>query len=125
LADEYRLELLSVIAHCTAPGNSGLTPSDVPLAGLGQRQLDALPLALSAVEDIYPLSAMQQGMLFHTLYEQGGGDYINQMRLDVTGLDPERFRQAWQACVNSHEILRTGFLWQGDLERPLQVVHKH
>ena len=43
-----------------------------------------------AIDDIYPLSPMQQGMLFHTLLEHGGGDYINQMRLDVDGVDPSR-----------------------------------
>ncbi|MFP3449859.1 condensation domain-containing protein, partial [Pseudomonas sp. SIMBA_067] len=34
------------------------------------------------------------------------------------------FRQAWQAAVDRHEILRSGFLWQTELEQPLQVVYK-
>jgi hypothetical protein len=33
------------------------------------------------------LSPMQQGMLFHTLYDQQAGNYINQMRVEVQGLD--------------------------------------
>src|SRR5690606_15647921 len=67
----------------------------------------------------------QQGMLFHSLYEREGGDYINQTRVDVDGLDVERFRQAWQETLEAHDILRTGFVWQGDLDRPVQAVHKH
>ncbi|MGG7637882.1 condensation domain-containing protein, partial [Pseudomonas sp. ES1] len=122
LADDYADELRALVAHCLVPDNRGLTPSDVPLAGLDQRQLLALPFAAGQVQDLYPLSPMQQGMLFHSLLEQGNGDYIVQMRVDVDGLDPERFRQAWQAALDNHDILRSAFLWQGEFSRPLQVV---
>ncbi|HBO4310886.1 TPA: non-ribosomal peptide synthase/polyketide synthase [Pseudomonas aeruginosa] len=123
LVDDYARELHVLIEHCCQEGNVGATPSDFPLATLRQEQLDRLPLAL--IEDIYPLSPMQHGMLFHSLYEQASGDYLNQLRVDVHGLDPARFRAAWQAALDSHDILRAGFLWQGDLEQPLQVIHKH
>ncbi|MDY7534454.1 non-ribosomal peptide synthase/polyketide synthase [Pseudomonas sp. Bout1] len=124
LAREYADELAALIAHCLTTGIEGLTPSDFPLAGLTQAQLDSLPLAARQVADIYPLSAMQQGMLFHSLYEQATGDYINQVRLDVEGLDSQRFLAAWQAAVDNHDILRTSFVWQGQVARPLQIVHK-
>ncbi|WNP75362.1 non-ribosomal peptide synthase/polyketide synthase [Pseudomonas aeruginosa] len=123
LVDDYARELHALIEHCCQEGNVGATLSDFPLATLRQEQLDRLPLAL--IEDIYPLSPMQHGMLFHSLYEQASGDYLNQLRVDVHGLDPARFRAAWQAALDSHDILRAGFLWQGDLEQPLQVIHKH
>ncbi|TBV12878.1 non-ribosomal peptide synthase/polyketide synthase, partial [Stutzerimonas kirkiae] len=122
LADEYTEELKALIEHCTAQGSAGLTPSDFPLAGLDQAQLDALPISARDIEDIYPLSPMQQGMLFHTLYAQGGGDYINQMRVDVDGLDVERFRQAWQSVVDRHDVLRARFVTQ--FEQPLQVIRR-
>ncbi|MCT8946633.1 non-ribosomal peptide synthase/polyketide synthase [Pseudomonas iridis] len=125
LADDYLQELTALIAHCCDSANRGVTPSDFPLAKLSQAQLDLLVPQSQAIDDIYPLSPMQQGMLFHTLLEHGGGDYINQMRLDVDGVDPQRFRAAWQSVVDAHDILRTGFVWQGDLEQPLQVVQRH
>ncbi len=124
LADEYLQELTALIAHCCDSANRGVTPSDFPLAALTQAQLDALVPQAQSVADIYPLSPMQQGMLFHTLLEQGAGDYINQMRLDVDGVDPQRFRAAWQAVIDAHDILRTGFFWQGDLQQPVQVVQR-
>jgi len=124
LADAYTQALQSLVEHCLQPAAQGATPSDFPLAALDQRQLDGLGLALEQVEDLFPLSPMQQGMLFHTLYEKAAGDYINQMRLHVDGLDPERFRQAWQAALDAHDILRTGFTWQGELAQPLQIVYK-
>ncbi|WP_053147486.1 non-ribosomal peptide synthetase [Pseudomonas sp. Pf153] len=125
LADDYQQELTALIAHCCDSAHGGVTPSDFPLARLSQAKLDALVLQSRAVEDIYPLSPMQQGMLFHSVYSEAGGDYINQLRLDVEGLDPERFRQAWQAAVDAHDILRTQFVWLGDLPEPLQRVSKH
>ncbi|QHF49930.1 non-ribosomal peptide synthase/polyketide synthase [Pseudomonas sp. S49] len=124
LADDYVQELTALIGHCCDSGNRGVTPSDFPLAQLSQAQLDALVLEPQGIDDIYPLSPMQQGMLFHTLLEHGNGDYINQMRLDVDGVDPQRFRAAWQAVVDAHDILRSGFFWQGDLPQPVQVVQR-
>ena len=123
LADAYAQELKQLIEHCCLSSHQGVTPSDFPLAALTQAQLDGFELA--GVEDVYPLSPMQQGMLFHALYEPQAGDYVNQMRVDVEGLDVPRFRDAWQAALDNHDILRTGFIWHGGLEHPLQVVHRH
>ncbi|WP_338473734.1 non-ribosomal peptide synthase/polyketide synthase [Pseudomonas sp. MS646] len=125
LADDYARELQGLIEHCCDGTHGGVTPSDFPLARLDQRQLDGLPMAAAQIADLYPLSPMQQGMLFHSVYGQASGAYINQLRLDVEGLDPDRFHQAWQAAVDAHDILRTRFVWQGDLPDPVQVVSKH
>ncbi|TBV11939.1 non-ribosomal peptide synthetase [Phytopseudomonas dryadis] len=124
LAQAYIEELQGLIAFCAEPGNRSATPSDFPLAGLSQAQLDELPVAASQLVDIYPLSPMQQGMLFHTLYQQQGNDYLNQLRVDVSGLDPQRMARAWQQVLDEHEVLRAGFAWQGSLERPLQLIHR-
>nr|WP_225778800.1 non-ribosomal peptide synthetase [Pseudomonas sp. Marseille-Q3773] len=124
LADAYADELKALIEHCCQAHNRGVTPSDFPLAGLTQAQLDSLPVAAAQIADVYPLSPMQQGMLFHSLYEQGSGNYINQMRVDVDHLDPQRFKQAWRDVLAAHDILRTGFVWQAELERAVQIVHR-
>ncbi|MFJ4051770.1 amino acid adenylation domain-containing protein, partial [Pseudomonas hunanensis] len=124
LAHEYSRELASLVAHCAAGRALGFTPSDFPLAPVNQAQLDNLPVTADNIEDILPLAPMQQGMLFHTLYEQGSGDYVNQLRVDIDGLDPARFRLAWQRVVERHEILRSSFCWEGDLAQPLQLVHR-
>ncbi len=123
LVEDYRQELAALIDHCVQNDGAGATPSDFPLALLRQEQLDRLPLA--RIEDIYPLSPMQHGMLFHSLYEQASGHYVNQLRVDIAGLDPVRFREAWQAVMERYEILRASYLWQGDLEQPVQLIHRH
>ncbi|MHC8402027.1 amino acid adenylation domain-containing protein [Pseudomonas sp. MDT1-17] len=113
LADDYAQELNALIEHCCALEANQATPSDFPLARIRQAQLDALPVVISTLEDLYPLSPMQQGMLFHTLYEPEVGAYISQLRLDIQGLDPLRFAQAWQTALERHDILRSSFHWQG------------
>ncbi|PPS63279.1 non-ribosomal peptide synthetase [Pseudomonas sp. BRM28] len=125
LADAFCLELAAVIAHCRDPQHRGLTPSDFALARLSQPQLDRLPVPCSDVQDLYPLSPMQQGMLFHTLESNEASLYINQMSVPVIGLDPERFIAAWNTAIARHEILRTGFWSANELNEPLQVVYKH
>lgn len=81
-------------------------------------------MARSDVEDIYPLSPMQDGMLFHGLLEPESGLYVEQFSWEVAGaFDAEAFARAWQAMVDRHPVLRTGFFWE-NVERPLQVVRR-
>ncbi|MDV3438226.1 non-ribosomal peptide synthase/polyketide synthase [Pseudomonas otitidis] len=124
LAEAYQQALEALIEHCCDTRNAGLTPSDVPLAGLDQAQLDALALPAREVATLYPLSPMQQGMLFHSLYEASGRTYVNQMRLDIRSLDVARFASAWQQAVDRHELLRAGFIWDAGLDAPRQVIHR-
>ncbi|PMZ61575.1 hypothetical protein C1X25_28355, partial [Pseudomonas sp. GW247-3R2A] len=78
LADDYAQELNALIEHCCGVEVPQVTPSDFPLARISQVQLDELSVA--TLKDLYPLSPMQQGMLFHTLYEPQVGAYISQLR---------------------------------------------
>ncbi len=122
VSGRFLAELRGLIAHCTSEGAGGFTPSDFPLAGLDPARLDALAAAHAPLEDVYPLSPAQEGMLFHTLMEPGA--YLGQLAFDLVGpLDAEAFAGAWQGVVDRHPALRTGFAWRG-LERPLQVVRR-
>ncbi|XQU70461.1 Amino acid adenylation domain-containing protein [Cupriavidus sp. H18C1] len=105
----YRQALETTIDHCIGVPPGALTPSDVPLAGLTQDQLDRLDGG--QIEDLYPLTPMQHGMLFHSLYAPEAGLYVNQLAITLDGLDADRFRSAWDETVARHEILRTGFVW--------------
>src|SRR4029078_8551507 len=74
------------------------------------------------IEDAYPLSPMQQGILFHSLYTPQSGMYFQQMNFRLCGeLNVAAFKQAWQRVVDRHPVLRTAFVWE-NLEQPLQVV---
>jgi amino acid adenylation domain-containing protein len=67
---------------------------------------------------------MQQGMLFHTIYEPQSGVYLQQLRCTLEGeLDKSALRRAWQRVIDRHAILRTAFTWQHH-KKPLQVVRQ-
>ena len=125
LARDYQAEIEAIVAHCLDDEAGGLTPSDVPLARLTQAQLDALPVPAREIEDVYPLSPMQQGMLFHALHTPEAGHYLNQLSVPVEGLDVARFKQAFAFVIARHAILRTSFVWDGDIPAPLQIVRKN
>ncbi|GCE14872.1 non-ribosomal peptide synthetase [Tengunoibacter tsumagoiensis] len=124
LAQAYLIALRTLIAHCQLSDAGGYTPSDFPLAKLNQPTLDAVIGNRRAIEALYPLSPLQQGLLFQSLYAPGEGDYITQIRYTLQGhLNSEALRQAWQHLVDRYSILRTAFVWEG-LEEPLQIVQR-
>ena len=74
------------------------------------------------IEAIYPLSSMQEGMLFHSLYAPYSGMYCEQIYFTVRGIDKESFKRAWERVIARHEVLRS-FVWVGT-GKPSQVVCK-
>ncbi|HVW65756.1 MAG TPA: amino acid adenylation domain-containing protein, partial [Nitrosospira sp.] len=86
--------------------------------------ISGLPFGEDEIEDIYPLAPIQEGMLFHTLEAPGNGLYVSQLSVPVEGLDAERMVNAWRTMMQRHPVLRTGFLWQSGLARPLQIVFR-
>ncbi|WP_413198525.1 amino acid adenylation domain-containing protein [Nostoc piscinale] len=76
------------------------------------------------IEDFYPLSPMQQGILFHSLATPQSGVYFEQFSWNLQGkLNVTLFHRAWQYVVERHAILRTCFVWEG-LKEPVQIVHR-
>ncbi|HYH80311.1 MAG TPA: AMP-binding protein, partial [Longimicrobium sp.] len=78
----------------------------------------------SMLEDVYPLSPTQEGMLFHSLNDQGSGTYVGQFAFRMAAaLDEDAFVRAWQAVVDRHPVLRSGLSWE-KVDAPLQVVRR-
>ncbi|WP_257168770.1 non-ribosomal peptide synthetase [Bradyrhizobium sp. SRS-191] len=116
--------LRELIVHCRTSAG-GLTPSDVPLAQLDQDTLDRVVASVGgarAVADVYPLSPLQRGLLFHSLYEPDAAVYVISLACRLQGpLDAAAFEHAWRLVVARHQVLRTAFVGH-DLDRPQQVV---
>ncbi|WP_330333369.1 amino acid adenylation domain-containing protein [Streptomyces sp. NBC_00536] len=127
VAQEFLTALRALIAHCLLPDSGGATPSDFPLAALTQADVDRIAGPGSAaqdIEDIYPLTPMQAGMLFHTLAEPGSGAYFEQMSFTLDGVrDPALLERAWQHVSDHLEILRGAVEWER-VDRPLLVIHR-
>ncbi len=82
-------------------------------------------MTTDGIEDIYVLSPMQQGMVFHTLYAPQAGLYHVQLGYAIDGpVDAVLFEQSWQLVLARHTILRTAIVTDG-LDEPMQVVHRH
>ncbi|HEX3788439.1 MAG TPA: non-ribosomal peptide synthase/polyketide synthase [Pseudonocardiaceae bacterium] len=123
LAEDMAQAVRAIVEHCAAPDAGGRTPSDFPLAGLNQAELDRLVGDGSSVEDIYPLTPLQAGMLFHSLVDNGATAYLDQIRVRLSGVtDPGALGAAWQRVVDQTPVLRASVAWEG-LTEPRQVIH--
>lgn len=77
-----------------------------------------------AIENIYPLSPMQEGLLFHSVATPDEGVYVPQIVLHLQGvIDPLIMRDCWSEMVSRHPVLRTTFHWE-ERDEPFQVVHR-
>jgi surfactin family lipopeptide synthetase C len=80
-------------------------------------------VAAQAIEDIYELSPLQSGLLFHTLYAPESRLYFEQM-VSVEGeIDRGDLDNAWAVVIAAHPALRTSFHWE-QIDKPVQVVHR-
>ena len=126
LADRFVASLRGIIAHCVSPDAGGSTPSDFAHVKLTQAAIDMLASRAGAkrLDDVYPLSALQHGILFHALYAAKPEVYVVELAYTLRGaLDAGAFRRAWQAAMDRHPVLRTSFAWER-IEEPLQIVHE-
>ncbi|WP_123747350.1 non-ribosomal peptide synthetase [Saccharothrix texasensis] len=119
LAEDVLTALREISAHCAGPGAGGVTPSDFPLAGLTQEELDRIAGDGRSVEDVYPLTPVQAGMLFHSLSQPGA--YVEQLHLTLPDASPDGLARAWRRVVDAIPALRTTVVWEG-VRSPVQVV---
>lgn len=76
------------------------------------------------IADIYPLAPMQEGILFHSVSSPGGGLYMPQTALRITGhVDVDTLKAAWQGAIDRHPILRSGFFWE-ERDEPFQIAFR-
>ncbi|OMF39086.1 non-ribosomal peptide synthetase, partial [Paenibacillus peoriae] len=128
LADLLQESLREVLAHCVEKELPELTPSDLSFQGLTAVELDHIveqTAAAGELENIYSLTPMQKGILFHGLMEPKSGAYFEQATFDLQGsFQVEAFAESLNQLVDRHQIFRTNF-YSGWNEQPLQVVYRH
>jgi len=124
VAEWYMEELREIVQHCAQPEAGGYTPSDFPLANLEQGLLDEVAGRYKDLEDVYPMTPMQQGILYHILYAPESSLYFTQIQCIIhEAVNTDAFEHAWQEMLNRHSMLRTAFRWHG-LDDPVQIVNR-
>ena len=73
------------------------------------------------IENIYRLTPLQEGMLFHSRLEPEAEAYLEQSACTLVGLDADAFAEAWRELFARHAVLRTRLHWEG-IEHPVQIV---
>ena len=118
-----------VLPNGIPEGCRALTPEMLTLATLTAKELgqivQAVPGGAANIQDVYPLTPLQQGIWFHHLVSQGRDAYVMASLLALdTRERVDTFVAALQVVVDRHDILRTAVLWEG-LAAPMQVVCRH
>ena len=124
LSQRFLLHLRALISHRSSEDARRVSPGDFPLAPISRPSLEAVLRRTGPdIEDLYPLSPTQQGMLFHALLSPESSTYFEQLSWTVTSaLDLPAFLRAWNTCLQLHSSLRASFHWEG-LDTPLQAIH--
>ncbi|MDY7994278.1 amino acid adenylation domain-containing protein, partial [Paenibacillus polymyxa] len=127
LAEQFRTSLQEIITHCTGRKQQELTPSDVMLKHVTMAELDQLverTRDMGELEDVYALTPMQKGMLFHSLMDAESGAYFEQTTFDLHGrFQADIFQDSLNHLAQRHEIFRANFIsgWQ---DEPVQVIFR-
>ncbi|MFF2190817.1 amino acid adenylation domain-containing protein [Streptomyces sp. NPDC058155] len=111
------VEALTALArHATTPDAGGLTPSDAPLADVGQEEIDRWEARVGKLANVWPATPAQSGILFQTMLAGASFDpYHIQLVFHLSGeVDPERMRRAGQALLDRYPALRAAFVNRAD-----------
>ncbi|KAF9555652.1 hypothetical protein EC968_008796, partial [Mortierella alpina] len=108
------------------PSTARITPEMLPLIDLRQPDIDRIvehiPGGVANIQDIYTLSPLQDGILFHHLMSRNGDPYLIFVSMSFdTRVSLDRYLEVIQKIVDRHDILRTAFVLK-DLSVPAQVV---
>jgi amino acid adenylation domain-containing protein len=108
------------------PGCRSIVPQMLPLVELSQEHIDQIvhevPGGAQNIQDIYPLTPLQEGILFHHLLDAGADTYVLPTLLELSSrAQLDSWINALQRVVDRHEILRSAVMWEL-LPRPVQVV---
>jgi len=121
----FQQELQRIIHYCVSREVREQTPADFTYKHLSIDALESIMRCIKAtIQDIYPLSPMQEGMFFHAQYQPTAITNFEQTSYRVRGkLDTAVIEKSLNELFRRHEMLRAVFIHKG-LDRPVQVILK-
>ncbi|WP_094699982.1 non-ribosomal peptide synthetase [Brevibacillus laterosporus] len=76
------------------------------------------------VTKIYPLTPLQEGILFHSIVHNDSGAYFQSLTFSIEGnVDIDIFLKSVNVLIERHDILRTAFVYE-KVKKPMQLVLK-
>ncbi len=117
LCDQFKHELIGVIEHCKNAETIQYTASDFGEYSWSDKEFIATNEKLKAkgekIKRIYPLTAMQEGLLYEKLANEKSTQYVTQQVVKFNRLNVENMQAAFNAVVNKHDILHTVIKYKG------------
>ncbi|WP_017496623.1 non-ribosomal peptide synthetase [Flavobacterium sp. WG21] len=137
ISDIYTNDCISQLSDFISNNRASLDVKKTAVTGNGNQGLQAIDFIKNsvlaslngndadAVEDVYPMSDIQKGMIYESLKYEGASIYHDQMinHREFKDFDVSVFRKAMQLMTEKHEILRTGFNLQ-DYDQEVQILYK-
>ncbi|MBP7653547.1 amino acid adenylation domain-containing protein [Candidatus Dependentiae bacterium] len=122
--ENYKTALSEIAEHCISRNYSEKTPSDYTIKNMSISDYDILKDKYCGnIEDIYPLTSLQEGMLYHYIADNAQSDmYFEQTTLTINEvLNIEKIEYAFNKIISRHKALRVRIAYNG-LDAPKQVV---
>ncbi|MGE5341613.1 MAG: amino acid adenylation domain-containing protein [Candidatus Omnitrophota bacterium] len=127
LIGHFESALIRLIDYCGSRERTEPTPGDFMCPALSIDQLDRIMETYPDIQDLYPLTPLQEGLWFHAMADRESASYFQQTAYRLQGtLDLSLIETSLNELVRRHDILRTAFVCfvSNDMERPVQVVLK-
>ncbi|AIQ12433.1 non-ribosomal peptide synthetase [Paenibacillus durus] len=127
LLQTYIQSITTIVNHCVNKVETEKTPSDYGDTSLTLDELERIKTAYSdnTIERIYPLTNMQQGMIFHAMEDTNSTAYFQQTVMDIQGfVDAEALQHSFNEIMSRHEALRASFEYR-HVEEPRQIIIRH
>ncbi|WDZ59769.1 non-ribosomal peptide synthetase [Paenibacillus polymyxa] len=130
LTASFKTHLIELIRHCCAKDTAEQSPTDFTYGQLSLDQFENIANRLSnkllnhqvKIKDLYPLSPMQEGMLFHSILDEKSEAYFEQTIITIhEAMDTNLINRSLQKLIDRYDIFRTVFMYK-ETDRPLQVV---
>jgi natural product biosynthesis luciferase-like monooxygenase protein/amino acid adenylation domain-containing protein len=117
-----------VPASLLRPDGREISPDMLPLLKVSQAEIEHIVASVSggvpAIQDIYPLTPLQEGMLFHYLMATEGDPYLLWSMTEFADRAVlDSYIEACNQVIARHDILRTALRWEG-LREPIQIVQR-
>lgn len=128
LSINFQNELIDIIQHCILETRVKPTASDFGELGWSDEEFDNIYGKVCSggneIEKIYPLTPLQEGMLYHKILEESSSSYVVQNIFEVKqNLNVDLLRKSFELLCEKHEVLRS-IIVQQNVSKPRQIIVK-